>query len=122
MNTQYTDLNGEYFYINSSPLKLNTSILHPLGETHALRATVFDTQVNQTFEVTLHNYSYESFVSKMTYETVLIEDCTVFIRENVTKQMLVPSTEIFRNWILEYGVDLTPLVKYYPDLEKFVKS
>ena len=120
MNIQYTDLNGEYFFCCVSPLRLSVSVTHPLGREHILRAEVYETQVNNTFEVTILTSAYETHLNRLKYETLLIEDCVAYIRENVTRQMLVPSTEIFRNWILEYGVDLTPLVKYYPDLAKFI--
>lgn len=110
MNIQYTDLYGEYFLFSRSTIR--SSLVHPLGREHILRAEVYETQVNNIFEVKILTSAYE---------TLLIEDCVAYIRENVTRQMLVPSTEIFRNWILEYKVDLTPLVKYYPDLAKYVK-
>lgn len=120
MNIQYTDLKGEYFLLWHASIT-ETLLIHPLGPSYVLRASVRTTDVNSTFEVTINENSFEDCVLRCGAETLLIEDCAAFVRENVTRQMLVPSTEIFRNWILEYGVDITPLVKYYPDLEKFVK-
>lgn len=121
MNIQYTDLNGEYFLFGRAASSRSSFIIHPLGEQNILRAEVFDSQVNETFEVSVHSPAYKTFLNMFKYETLLIEDCVAFIRKNVTKQMLVSSTEGFRNTILDTRIDLTPLVKYYPDLEKYVK-
>jgi hypothetical protein len=121
MNIQYTDLNGEYFLFTPFWDAANASfhILHALDEVHLLKATVYTTNVNHNYEVIMLKSSY-TCIDK--HENILVEDCVPIVRELFgTRGMLVPSTEGFRNYILEYKVDLTPLVKYYPDLAKYVK-
>jgi len=120
MNMQYTDLKGEYFFFGIE--RRNCFLLHPLNDLCALRATVLDWKIDQSFEVIIQGQSYSSYISNLKYDTLLIEDCASFIRENVTRKLLLaPSSESFRNGVLAYNINLTPLVKYYPDLEKFVK-
>jgi len=120
MNIQYTDLKGEYFFFGIE--RRNAFLLHPLNDLCTLRATVLDWKIDQSFEVIIHDQSYNSYIGNLKYDSLLIEDCPSFIKENVTRRLLLsPSSESFRNCVLAYNIDLTPLVKYYPALEKYVK-
>lgn len=120
MNTQYVDLNGEYFLVTNNEYA-SVNIYHPVG-THILQINRNHMLVNAYLEVSINNREYNSFLGQ-NYETELVEDCVSLIKENVTMPLRVtPTTTIFGNYITSFDIDLTPVIKYYPDLAKFVND